>query len=268
MPSNGGIIGPANDPINSTTPAASVETFTSNGTYTATGVPAAAQPAMTADVLIISGGRGGVTNNAPGGGGGNYLFTPNHPIPGSAVPVTIGGGGGAGGIGTASTFGAASPLAAPGGTPPVTNDGSGTYTAGTSTTGGGAGGAGAGGNGPPGPSGRPGGPGAASPPIDSTNRAGGGGGGGHGSTGKPAGTGVDGGGNGGTTPSDSPTPGQAGTANTGGGGGGGSAFSGTGGGGGSGVVLVKRNAVTLVSASGVWSMQDVLKYENEGTWPT
>ena len=161
MPSNGGIIGPANDPINSTTPAASVETFTSNGTYTATGVPAAAQPAMTADVLIISGGRGGTPNMSTGGGGG-----------------------------------------------------------------------------------------------------------GHGSTGKPAGTGTDGGGNGGTTPSDSPTPGQAGTANTGGGGGGGSAFSGAGGGGGSGVVLVKRNAVTLVSASGVWSMQDVLKYENEGTWPT
>ena len=84
--SNGGIIGPANDPINSTTPASTVTTITGDGTYTATGVPAAAQPAMTAEVLIISGGRGGgnsgsITDRDGGdglGGGGGGVRDPGN----------------------------------------------------------------------------------------------------------------------------------------------------------------------------------------------
>ena len=130
MPSNGGIIGPANDPVVVNDPAKSTTTFTSPGTFTAdtSGVPASAQPQMTAEVLIISGGRGGGNNIGGGGGGGFYQFTPAHPIPGSGAAVTVGAGGGPGsGIGSASSVAFASPLTAPGGDPPFGTDGTGTH---------------------------------------------------------------------------------------------------------------------------------------------
>ena len=98
--SNGGIIGPANDPVNETVSApGSVTTFNSSGTFTPFSAPATAANFRTANVLVVAGGRGGGSNINSGGGAGFVQFNPAHSIPASAAPVTVGSGGGNNGNG-------------------------------------------------------------------------------------------------------------------------------------------------------------------------
>lgn len=273
---NGGIIGPANDPVNLTVSApGSAVTFTAGGTFNPFSAPADANDFRTADVLVIAGGRGGGTQGG-GGGGGYYQFSPAASIPGSPAPMTIGGGGqGAPGPGdpaadngAASTAGFSSPVAAPTGTfPPYQGDGTGTY--------GGigpsapsppftiSGGGGAGADATHSPVGR-GGQGKLSSPVDgATYRAGGGGGGAY--PGQPGGPGRDGGGNG------TGTLGGGGTSassNTGSGGGGGGLNYGPGGNGGSGYIAILENDVNVQSASGVWRLTEQYQAQKAGNWPS
>jgi len=110
---NGGIIGASNVPT-AASPAAKVTTITSNGCFN--------RAVASATVIVVGGGGGGAQG---GGGAGGVLVTECHPLPTDAVPVTIGAGGagrpGPGGYcapgtsGSASTFGSATPLSAPGG---------------------------------------------------------------------------------------------------------------------------------------------------------
>ena len=107
---NGGIIGADNTP----SPSKKITTFTSNGCFNRT--------ATTATVIVVAGGGGAARG---GGGAGGVLVTECHPLPTCAVPVTIGAGGAGrpapasyadpGTSGSASTFGSATPLSAPGG---------------------------------------------------------------------------------------------------------------------------------------------------------
>jgi len=273
---NGGIIGPANDPVNQTVSApGTAVTFTSNGTFNPFSAPSDATNFRTADVLVIAGGRGGATNIGGGGGGGYYQFTPGHSIPGSSAPMSIGGGGqGAPGPGdpnadngSASTAGFSSPVAAPTGTfPPYQSDGTGTYggigpSGPPPSTSSGGGGAGA--DATHSPVGR-GGQGKQSSPVDgSTYRAGGGGGGAY--PGQPAGSGRDGGGNGNSSLGGA---GTAASANTGAGGGAGGGNYGAGANGGSGFIAIMENDINVQSASGVWQLDEVYDAEKAGNWPT
>ena len=107
---NGGIIGKDN------TPSASdkVTSFTSNGCFNRT--------TASATVIVVAGGGSG---GQGGGGAGGVLVTECHPLPASAVPVTIGAGGAArpssspyanpGTSGANSVFGSSTPLTATGG---------------------------------------------------------------------------------------------------------------------------------------------------------
>ena len=76
---NGGIIGADNTP----SPSKKITTFTSNGCFNRT-VP-------TAQVVVVAGGGGG--SFGAGGAGGVFVTGTDHPLPDSAVPVTIGAGG-------------------------------------------------------------------------------------------------------------------------------------------------------------------------------
>ena len=76
---NGGIIGADNTP----SPTKKITTFTSNGCFNRT-VP-------TAQVVVVAGGGGG--SYGGGGAGGVYVTGTCHPLPCSAVPVTVGAGG-------------------------------------------------------------------------------------------------------------------------------------------------------------------------------
>ena len=110
---NGGIIGASNVPT-AANPGNKVTTFTSNGCFNRT--------VASATVIVIGGGGGG---SQGGGGAGGMRITECHPLPASAVPVTIGAGGAGrpaptspsspGTSGSASTFGSSTPLSAPGG---------------------------------------------------------------------------------------------------------------------------------------------------------
>lgn len=107
---NGGIIGKDN------TPSASdkVTSITSNGCFNRT--------TASATVIVVAGGASG---GQGGGGAGGVLITECHPLPASAVPVTIGAGGAArassapyanpGTSGANSVFGSSTPLTATGG---------------------------------------------------------------------------------------------------------------------------------------------------------
>ena len=103
---------------------ARISTYTSSGSFTAL--------ARTTNAWVLAlagGGGGGNAGAAPGGGAGGHLEVPSHPLPQSAVPITIGAGG-AGGppdptggfypltkgrVGSNTVFGAAAPLTAIGG---------------------------------------------------------------------------------------------------------------------------------------------------------
>ena len=110
---NGGIIGASNVPT-AANPNAQVTDITSSGCFNRTGT--------TATVIVVGGGGGGAQ---AGGGAGGVLVTECHPLPASAVPVTIGAGGAGrpdpapyadpGTSGSASVFGSATPLTANGG---------------------------------------------------------------------------------------------------------------------------------------------------------
>ena len=78
---NGGIIGADNTP----SPTKKITTFTSNGCFNRT-VP-------TAQVVVVAGGGGGAYGG--GGAGGVQVTGTDHPLPCSAVPVTVGAGGAA-----------------------------------------------------------------------------------------------------------------------------------------------------------------------------
>lgn len=78
--SNGGYVGISHVPIKDDL----ITSFTSPGTFN--------RGAPQGDVLVVAGGAG-TWENASGGGAGGVRFTPAHPLPASAVPVTIGAGG-------------------------------------------------------------------------------------------------------------------------------------------------------------------------------
>ena len=86
MPTNGGIIGPVNLPVgNKITSVTSSTNFTRDGQNIPDTAPA---------VLVVAGGGGGQNNSGNGGAGaGGFRISYNHPLPASAVPVTIGAGG-------------------------------------------------------------------------------------------------------------------------------------------------------------------------------
>jgi len=118
MAGNGGIIGP----VNTITDAYKdlVTSITATGCFT----KASTNPGAPGNATVIAAAGGGASGADGGGAGGagGLLITACHPLPGSAVPVTIG----AGGVGVSCTaqrgangantvFGAASPLTATGG---------------------------------------------------------------------------------------------------------------------------------------------------------
>lgn len=87
--SNGGIIGPVNEP----TLADKISSFTAPGTFTRSSL----NTSGTATVLVVAGGGGGGGRGAASGGGaGGYRLLTSHPLPASAVPVTVGAGGAGG----------------------------------------------------------------------------------------------------------------------------------------------------------------------------
>jgi hypothetical protein len=247
-----------------------IHTFTSDGTFTATGATG------TVEVLVVAGGGGGGGRSGGGGGGGGLLYTNTYNVLGGQAVSVVVGAGGSGGIGSPdgthgqnggnSSFGTLVAVGGGGGGSDTQGTGSnggsggggrygnpgGTGTSGQGFAGGGSfgnpyaggGGGGAGGPGIAGTSGGEigdGGPGAYhSITGSSVPYAGGGGGGSHNPANGRGFGGVGGGGNGGA-PGGS-NPGSNGTANTGGGGGAGSTSSGgggVGGNGGSGIVIVR-----------------------------
>ena len=97
--SNGGIIGPVNDPIIQTN--STVTAFTASGCFTArTGQPSVV-------VAVVAGGGGSAIaqgGNNGGGGAGGFRTCSSFPIPGASIPITIGAGGGTNTQGTPSIF--------------------------------------------------------------------------------------------------------------------------------------------------------------------
>ena len=119
MPTNGGLIGKENLP--NQTGRTKITEITSSGNFTVS-------PNNTTDtadaVMVVAGGGGGQNNSGGGGAGaGGFRLISSHPLPASAVPVTIGAGGansntlGASGAeGANSVFGSASnPITSTGG---------------------------------------------------------------------------------------------------------------------------------------------------------
>lgn len=71
----------------------------------------------TGDVVVIAGG-GGASVQGGGGGAGGVTFSPNYPLPASAIPFSIGGGGGGagnGGYGSSGSPSSFGPLSVTGG---------------------------------------------------------------------------------------------------------------------------------------------------------
>ena len=96
--SNGGIIGPVNDPI-AFTVTASTTSFTSSGTFTS-------QLGQTKiDYLVVAGGGGGGSVIGGGGGGGGFRTGTCFSIsPSTAYPITVGAGGAGGPYPTGTGF--------------------------------------------------------------------------------------------------------------------------------------------------------------------
>ena len=148
---NGGIIGPPNTAGQSYI-ADKVTTVTSTGCFT----KASCNPAAPGNATVIAVAGGGASGADAGGAGGagGLLVTACHPLPASAVPITIGAGGSGvpsptqrGPNGSNTVFGASSPLTAIGG------GGGGAPSPGFRT--GSPGGSGGGGREAPGPEGPP-----------------------------------------------------------------------------------------------------------------
>jgi len=271
--SNGGIIGPVQNPIISVASTTSTFTFTSSGTYTS------GPQAKLVQTFMVGGGGGGQSSTyagAGGSGGGiyqnsNLLISAN-----TGYPIVIGGGGAssssltpnpvgafgaAGGLGIATTgLGQTAPggnsiNGTPGAPHPAGFSGGAIYGGG-----GGAGGAGVDGVGCQGGAGGPG--------VNSTLSGAPVNYGGGGSSGSNTGTvtsGVDGGAAGASTS----TPAGPATVNRGGGGGGmRSGYScGTyrcSSAGSSGIAFVKE--LTKSVAPGVWSLSEAYNYKKAGNW--
>jgi hypothetical protein len=103
-----------------------IHTFTSSGTFTATGNGAV-------DVLVVAGGGGGGNDNAGGGGAGGLIYQTAYDILSGSHTITVGGGG-AGATGPTS------------GGPPLAVNGNNSIALGLTAIGGGRGGSAEGGN--------------------------------------------------------------------------------------------------------------------------
>ena len=104
---NGGLLGADNTPVAGS---ASATQITSTGCFNAS--------SPTGTVIVVAGGGGAGSNG--GGGGGGVVIVECHPLPGSAIPVTIGAGGAgsagqSGTTGADSVFGSDTPITAKGG---------------------------------------------------------------------------------------------------------------------------------------------------------
>jgi hypothetical protein len=273
--SNGGIIGPVQNPIVSVASSPGTSTFTASGPYTSPGT------VRFVEVFLLGGGGGGQSSTYAGGGGSgggiyqnsNLLInaSTNYPIviggggasSSSLTPNPVGAFGAAGGLGIATTgLGQTAPggnsiNGTPGAPHPGGNTGGAVY--------GGGGGAGGVGVASVGCQGGAGGPGVNSTLSGAPVNYGAGG-----SSGSNTGTvtaGVDGGAAGASTS----TPAGAATVNRGGGGGGmRSGFScGTyrcSSAGSSGIAFVKE--LTKSVAPGVWSLSEAYNYKKAGQWPS
>ena len=89
MAGNGGIIGPPNTVSKVYTDKITV--ITATGCFTKSSCNPAAPGNAT--VVVAAGGGGGGWDAGGGGGAGGMIIKQCHPLPASAVPVTIGGGG-------------------------------------------------------------------------------------------------------------------------------------------------------------------------------
>ena len=288
---NGGVVGPTNDP--SALPEVVHSVTSTNPSFSLTYGKAA-----NCDVFMVGGGGCGTGKNAGfggGGGAGGFLLTPNHPLPASSFPITIGAGGSGvrpnnhGNDGTDTVLGASSPLTAGfgaggqrsaptgsgggggGGSGPQGNNGGSSSNPGYAGGGGGAGGAGIG------PPSGAGGDGSNVAPLFGSHPqpyypsstfqstyAGGGVGGGNGVN-NPFGFRPPGGGGHGA-PNEGGGQGGDGQAAYGGGGGGDGNTGGTqGGSGGAGSVLIKEPSGGF-ACPGVWGLQAQLYWKKENKW--
>ena len=300
--SNGGIIGPVNDPIVSVASTTTAQSFTSSGTYTS------GPQAKLIDFISVAGGGGGGSNGGAGGAGGLVSGINSIISVATAYPIVIGGGGaastspgtyksgsngsdstftgqttavgggfgggadgngtglgGPGGSGGGNGWGLSNPGVAPTGTSGQGNSGGGGGPDGTlGGSGGGAGGAGVSGTLTPGGIlGANGGVGLSFTLASPSPTFYAGGGASGGQTSSP--TNPTGGSGGGGAGGFSPSAaGGAGSANTGGGGGGGGGANGLGGAGGSGIVIVKELSKTV--APGVWSLQEQYNLKKNNQW--
>ena len=278
----GGVFGVANAPAD--LPEVIHNITSTNGSFQLTYAKAA-----NCDVALVGGGGAGKGGVGEAGGGAQVTFTPGHPLPGSAFPITIAAGGsGNGGDGAVTTLGASSPLSASfgagGSRDAPTGSGGGDGTGGPAGNNGGSpgpyrgGGGGAGGNGSGPPNGA-GGNGAAIPsafgnapspifsPFGLTFCGGGVGGGQYGSNNSVNFRSPGGGGHG--SPNEGGGEGGAGQANYGAGGGGDGSFSpgGNGGNGGSGRVLIKEPSGGVL-CPGVWRLGGQLHHLGADDWQT
>ena len=119
MPTNGGLIGKENLPLQQGRTKITEITSSANFTISPNNTTATADA-----VLVVAAGGGSQANGGNGGAGaGGFRLLGNHPLPASAVPVTIGAGGAAsatlgesGAEGANSVFGSASnPITSTGG---------------------------------------------------------------------------------------------------------------------------------------------------------
>jgi len=278
----GGVFGVANAPAD--LPEVIHNITSTNGSFQLTYAKTA-----NCDVALVGGGGAGKGGVGEAGGGAQVTFTPGHPLPGSAFPITIAAGGsGNGGDGAVTTLGASSPLSASfgagGSRDAPTGSGGGDGTGGPAGNNGGSpgpyrgGGGGAGGNGSGPPNGA-GGNGAAIPsafgnapspifsPFGLTFCGGGVGGGQYGSNNSVNFRSPGGGGHG--SPNEGGGEGGAGQANYGAGGGGDGSFSpgGNGGNGGSGRVLIKEPSGGVL-CPGVWRLGGQLHHLGADDWQT
>ena len=274
---NGGVIGPPNTvtPATTTPVGENVTSITATGTFTIQCAPLGG--CRPGSILVVAGGGGNGGDRPGGGGGGGARLLGCQTFGPAAIPVTIGAGGN-NSDGSETVFAnPANPITVVGG-----GKAGGTNSAGNPGGSGGGGGGGAGGAN----SGANGGTGISATPLFGsapqpyylanvpTNGntacgtfAGGAAGGGCGPANAATCAGAGGGGDG--FISNTPAPGNSGVTNSGGGGGGRYAAPTASGQGGSGIVLVKENATNVpvpAVAPGIWPMAQVYENVKSGDW--
>ena len=286
----GGVFGVANAPADQ--PEVIHNITSTNNSFQLTYAKAA-----NCDVALVGGGGAGRGGIGEAGGGAQVTFTPGHPLPGAAFPITIAAGGSGvrgnnhGNDGGVTTLGASSPLSASfgagGSRDAPTGSGGGDGTGGPAGNNGGSpgayrgggGGAGSAGSGPPNGAGGNGTPipssfGAADSGIFTDTAklglifcGGGVGGGQYGSNNSVGFSPPGGGGHG--SPNEGGGEGGNGAAQYGAGGGGDGSFSpgGSGGNGGSGRVLIKEPSGNSF-CPGVWRLDGQLHHLGADDWQT